>query len=60
MVYRGYHSTSRKEVAIKVVDVVRLQHLGSSVEDIIREASIHKALNHKNIVNLLYTFKGDG
>ncbi|XP_060604245.1 peripheral plasma membrane protein CASK-like [Ruditapes philippinarum] len=61
IVRRCLHRDSRKQFAVKIVDVAKFTSSpGLSTEDLKREASICHMLKHPHIVELLETYSSDG
>mmetsp|Transcript_1704 Transcript_1704/g.1166 ORF Transcript_1704/g.1166 Transcript_1704/m.1166 type:complete len:111 (+) Transcript_1704:275-607(+) len=56
MVMLGRHKETKKEVAIKFMDVSENLASAGMVQEIYREAESLKKLNHKNIVQLYHAF----
>ena len=52
----GKHKETKKEVAIKFMDISETLHQSSHIDDIYREADSLMKLNHKNIIALYHAF----
>lgn len=54
-VYKGYHKTTGKLVAVKVIDVERVSKNNKKLKQHLQsEINIMQESNHKNIVKLYY------
>ncbi len=52
----GKHKETKKEVAIKFMDISETLQSTTNIDDIYREADSMMKLNHKNIIALYHAF----